>query len=148
MDKVTLKKKINDLFIVRENDGSYNLFGKYTVIPDNNSYKVNVNGETEFLHFSSLRNAVTWCVFEKNNKYKEIKRIHELDELISSLNVIIAQHTKLLEKTTSEDKYIYSAKFAEGKVKKKQAIKEIEEYANISSYWQRKKFSENQDKNI
>lgn len=148
MDKVTLKKKINDLFIVRENDGSYNLFGKYTVIPDNNSYKVNVNGETEFLHFSSLRNAVTWCVFEKNNKYKEIKRIHELDELISSLNVIIAQHTKLLEKTTSEDKYIYSAKLAEGKVKKKQAIKEIEEYANISRYWQRKKFSENQDKNI
>lgn len=148
MDKVTLKKKINDLFIVRENDGSYNLFGKYTVIPENNSYKVNVNGETDFLHFSSLRNAVTWCVFEKNNKYKEVKRIHELDELISSLNVIIAQHTKLLEKTTSEDKYIFSAKLAEGKVKKKQAMKEIEEYANISRYWQRKKFSENQDKNI
>jgi hypothetical protein len=148
MDKITLKKKISDLFIVRENDGSYNLFGKYTVVPENNTYKVNITGEQEYLHFSSLRNAVTWCVFDKNNKYKEVKRIHELDELISSLDVIIAQHTKLLEKTNNEDKYIYSAKLAEGKYKKKQALQEIEKYANISRYWQRKKFNENQDKNI
>lgn len=148
MDKITLKKKISDLFIVRENDGSYNLFGRYTVVPENNAYKVYVTGELEYYTFSSLRNAVTWCVFDKNNKYKEVKRIHELDELIGSLDVIIAQHTKLLQKTNSEDKYIYSAKLAEGKYKKKQAIQEIEKYANISRYWQRKKFNENQDKNI
>jgi hypothetical protein len=148
MDKITLKKKISELFIVRENDGSYNLFGKYAVVPVNNTYKLNVIGEPEYYFFSSLRNAVTWCVFDKNNKYKEVKRIHELDELISSLDVIIAQHTKLLEKTKNEDKYIYSAKLAEGKYKKKQALQEIEKYASISRYWQRKKFNENQDKNI
>lgn len=146
MDKVTLKNKINDLFIVREDDGSYNLFGKYLIKKEQNSFKVFLEESNDPYEFSSLRNAVTWCIFEKNNKLKETKRIHELDELISSLDVLIAQHTKLVKKTKNEDKYIYCAKLAENKYRKRQALSEIEGYANLSRYWQNKKFAENTDK--
>lgn len=145
MDKATLKSKINDLFIVRENDGSYNLFGKYVIQKQNHVYRVLLEDNVTF-DFSSLRNAVTWCVFEKHNKSKEIRRIHELDELIGSLDVLIAQHSKLLEKTKNDDKYIYSAKLVENKKRKRQALLEIEEYANLSRHWQTKKFAENMDK--
>lgn len=143
MDKVTLKNKINDLFITRENDGSYNLFGKYFIKKESNAFRVFIEEDSNPYEFSSLRHAVTWCVFEKNNKLKETKRIHELDELISSLDVLIAQHTKLVEKTKNDDKYIYCAKLVENKYRKRQAVLEIEEYANLSRYWQTKKFIEN-----
>lgn len=146
MDKITLKNKISDLFIVRENDGSYNLFGKYFIKKEMNTFRVFLEESKDPYEFSSLRNAVTWCVFEKNNKLKETKRIQELDELISSLDVLIAQHTKLVEKTKNEDKYIYCAKLVENKYRKRQALSEIEEYANLSRYWQNKKFAENTDR--
>jgi len=146
MDKITLKNKIADLFIVRENDGSYNLFGKYLIKKEVDAFRVFLEENNNPYEFSSLRNAVTWCVFEKNNKLKETKRIHELDELISSLDVLIAQHTKLAEKTKNEDKDIYCAKLIENKYRKKQALSEIEEYVNLSKYWQNKKFAENADK--
>lgn len=147
MDNQFLKTKIEDLFIVKENDGSYNLFGKYVIFPESsNLYKVSILGEQTSYSFSSLRNAVTWCVFEKNKKYKEIKRIYELDELIGSLEVSIAQNKKLLERAKEMDKYIFAAKLEEAKYKKRNAIREIEEYATLSRHWQTKKFKENQGK--
>lgn len=148
MDKVTLKKKINDLFIVREDDGTYNLFGKFYITPEStNLYRVNVAHENDTYLFSSLRNAVTWCVFQKNDKKKETNRIAELDALICNLDVQIAQHTRLYAKAENTDKYIYSAKLTENRVRKKEAVREIEEYANTSRYLQSKKFAENMNKN-
>ena len=71
-------------------------------------------------------------------------KYHAVDSL--SLEVSIAQNKKLLERAKEMDKYIFAAKLEEAKYKKRNAIREIEEYANISRYWQTKKFKENQDK--
>lgn len=142
-----LSKKIYDLLIVRENDGSYNLFGSYIINPTNDGfYIVNLLKEPETKYtFLSLKNAVTWCVFEKNKKYKEIKHIQELDSLLGSLDVNIAQHKKLVEKAADiESKNIYSAKLYEDKLKKKIALQQMNDYVATSKYWQNKKFAENQ----
>lgn len=146
MNKKDLVTKIQDLFIVREYDGTYNLFGRYIVTPTKDGYYViTILEENINLEFSTLRHAVTWCVFQKNNKYKEIKRIYELDGLIGSLNVNIEQHRRLMNKSrSSEDKYIYLAKLEEDKRKKRLALEEINGYAELSKYWQNKKFQENQ----
>lgn len=144
MNQLELKKKISDLFIVRENDGSYNLFGKYSIKLEEGLYKVNLYGENNSYLFSSLKHAVTWCVFEKNNKQKEQNRIVELDELLGSLDAIILQHTNILKKVkVQEDKQIILAKLYEEKIKKKQALEEIEKYTTISRYLQGKKYKEN-----
>lgn len=148
MNKKELVTKIKDLFIVRENDGTYNLFGKYLIKQNQHgTYSVNVldNDDRITLEFSSLRNAVTWCVFEKNRKYKEIKRIHELDDFLSSIDAMIAQHRRLIERNkNSEDKHIFMAKLFEERLKKRKAIEEMNEYASLSKHWQTKKFAENQ----
>ena len=139
-----LKKKINKLFIVREDDGSYNLFGKFTIVPVNNLYKVlNLNEEKTYM-FSSLKNAVTYCVFEKNNKKKETNRIIDLDESIGSLEMQILQYIRLLKKANDSNKEIYSAKITECKHKRALAIKELERYINDSKYYQTREFKENQ----
>lgn len=146
MNKKDLVNKIQDLFIVREYDGTYNLFGRYIVTPTVDGYFIVTMSEDNLqLEFSTLRHAVTWCVFQKNNKRKEIQRIYELDGLIGSLNVSIEQQKRILNKSkSSDDKYIHLAKLQEDKRKKRMALEEINGYAELSKYWQNKKFQENQ----
>jgi hypothetical protein len=149
MDRHNLKKKMKELFIVKEENGSYNLFGKYTIIKDTyDNYRIAIFEEDIRLGFSSLKNAVTYCVFDKNNKQKDGQRVFDLDQSVSSLDFSIAQNTKLYNNADDERKNILSAKIVEAKFKKKQALKEIENYVNLSKYWQIKKFEENQQKTI
>lgn len=144
MNKNDLKKKISDLFIVKEDDGSYNLFGKYIIKNEHGLYIVKVYEDTIQTTFSSLKHAVTWCVFEKNNKQKEVKRIAELDEILGSLDAMILQHTNMLKKSDNlENKAIIHAKLLEERLRKRQALQEIEKYATISRYLQTKKYTEN-----
>lgn len=147
MDKHNLKKKIKELFITKEENGSYSLFGKYFINRDDfGSYQVTLYGENYQIGFSSLRNAVTYCVFNQHNKQKDSQRVLDLDELVSSLDFNIAQTTKLYNKADEARKHILGAKIIEAKFKKKQALKEMENYINLSKYWQIKKFEENQQK--
>lgn len=147
MIKSNLEKKIKDVFIVEEYDGTYNLFGTYIIRPETGLFKVSMPSDPYFteIEFSSLQYAVTWCVFEKTRKNKENKRVYELDRYIGALDVDIAQHTKLLKKRALPDKYIYIAKLAEDKYKKRLALKELSTYTALSKYIQTKKFKEYQD---
>jgi hypothetical protein len=144
MNKKELSNKINDLLILRDEDGSYFLFGKYRIIPDKLGNFQVINND-EFIHnFANLKNAVTWCVFDKNKKYKDMRRIVELDDMLGGIDVSIAQHKRLADKTISfEDKSIYLAKLYEDKLKKRSWTQEINAYIKISKHWQTKKFDEN-----
>lgn len=149
MNKKDLATKIHDLLIVREDDGSYVLFGKYIVVPTAQGFfKAALMNEPEnTVEFSSLKHAVTWCVFEKNKKIKDVSRIVELDNMLGSLEVQIAQNKRMVDKHKStEDKFIYMAKLSEAKLRKTQALEEINNYIAISKHWQNNKFAENQDR--
>lgn len=141
MNKKDLKNKINDLLIVKNDDGSYFLFGKYNILPRQGFYEV-LKEENRY-DFATLQHAVTWCVFDKNQKYKEIKRIHELDNLISSLQVAIQQHERLVKKK-GENAPIFLAKLYEEKLRKREFLEEMKNFVAISRHWQSKKFNENQ----
>lgn len=146
MNHKELNSKINDLLIIRENDGSYFLFGKYKIVVDNvGNHRLLDYRDDELIHnFINLKNAFTYCVFEKNKKHKCLPRIIELDSLLGSLEVMIAQHEKLLKKSDdTEKKSIYLAKLYEEKLKQRQMTKEINGYIQTSKHWQTKKYDEN-----
>lgn len=149
MNKYDIKKKIKELFIVQEDDGSYNLFGSYIVkSTEQGTFLVHVTDgqyHRDVIELSSLKYAVSWCVFEKNHKHRERDKILELDETISNLNVNILIHKKLAQKRALPDKFIYLAKLYEEKLKKKQAMEEIEKYTSFSRYLQSKKYEESKD---
>lgn len=143
-----LTKKIKDVLVMKNDDGSYDLFGRYKITVNENGYfVVEIHDKYEKFDnivFSSLKHAVTWCVFDKNNKFKDIKKIIELDTDISSLDVSIAQHKKLAEKSQDlELKDIYIAKLTEAKLKKRAKMTEIKSYIDISKFLQNKQFKEN-----
>lgn len=136
MNSKDFKKKIKDLLIVKNDDESYYLFGQYHIIKKDSYYTLTdlENGQHVF---STLRHAVTYCVFKKNNKLKDVKRIKELDDLLGSLDVAIAQHQRLATNSNDpEVKQIYLAKLGEEKLKKQIFRKELEEYVNFSKWLQ------------
>jgi hypothetical protein len=147
MNKIDIKNKIHDLFISRENDGTYNLFGKYIISSVNGQYHLVKNDDTtEPLIFNSLKHAVTWCVFDKANKYKEVKRVYELDNDLVSADALIANYNRLMVNCNNSNKYIYKAKLIEQKLKKRKMLDEINDFTGLSKYMQSKKFAENQHK--
>jgi len=148
MNKTYLAKKIKDIFIVKEYDGSYNLFGTYVIRPQSQGTFIvtTINDPyADIVEFSSLKYAVTYCVFEKNRKDKETRRLRELDQYIGALEVSIAQHKKLMQKREIPDKFIYLAKLGEDQLRRKNAQKELDSYAALSKYLQTKKYQEYQD---
>jgi hypothetical protein len=148
MNKTYLAKKIKDVFIVKEYDGSYNLFGTYVIRPQSQGTFIvtTINDPyADIVEFSSLKYAVTYCVFEKNRKDKETKRLKELDQYMGALEVSIAQHRKLMQKKGIPDKFIYLAKLGEDQLRRKNAQKELDSYAALSKYLQTKKYQEYQD---
>ena len=146
MNKQDLYKKINDLLFLKQDDGSYHLFGQYLIKRDiDQLYIVTYLHDPDMLpiKFSQLKYAVTWCVHHKNKKYKDIVKIAELDELLDSLNAVIEHHKQLL-KRNNDKKPIYLAKLGENKLKRKQAQQTMDGYVSYSKYWQDKTFKEYQ----
>lgn len=141
-----LSSSLKEVFIIQDNVGNYELFNKYKIEPQNNGlYKVIPYTYTEERIFSSLKNAFTWCIFNKLNKFTESKRIEKLDHMLDALEITIQQQKKLLAKYKDPDiKSIYRAKLHESKVRKNIMLKEIKTYINISRHWQYKKFLEKQ----
>jgi len=146
MNNKEFRSKIKELLIMRNDDGSYHLFGQYRIEKTNNEYSLKHELDESYPKklFGSLKYAVTYCVFEQHER-KEVKRIEELDSLISSYDVAISQHKKMAEKSSfNEDKSIYLAKLYEAKLKKSKAMKELTDLVEISKYWQVKRYKENQ----
>jgi hypothetical protein len=144
VNKTDLRNKIKDLFIVRENDGSYNLFGRYLIENKNGEYVLQEKGENIRHTFYFLKHAVTWCVLNNNKKYKDVKRVLELDNELVSLDAAIENHIRLVLKNP-ENSLIYNAKLQEEKLKKRRVLEEINLYTAISKHIQSKKYKENQD---
>lgn len=137
---------VDDLLFVKNEDGSVFLLNKYTIKPLKNGYfKLTMDTRDHIHYFSSMKNAVTWCIHDKKMKYSAAARIKELDMLITSLSTSMEIHKKLIFKTEDkQSKLIYTAKLNEEQMKKRTLQQEMDAYVNMSRYWQTKKFIENQ----
>lgn len=133
-------KNFGNIAIFKNLDGSYDLFDKYTIICESNSFTVITTVES--LVFSTLKNAVTWCVYENDKKYARASRIKHLDQMISGTEVAIDMHKKLLKKSKDvEFTLIHIAKLNEEKLKRASMIEEMDSYIQESIYRQTKKFA-------
>jgi hypothetical protein len=93
--------------------------------------------------FSTLKTAVTWCVFNERRKTIECKKIEQIDFKLASLEVDILQKTKVLHNTKDENfKHVYFSKIEEDNIKKKILLKQLNRFINISKEWQDKKFND------
>ena len=135
-------KKLSELSIIQGPDGSYYLFSKYSIRKNNGYYIVELDKIAGTKSFNVLKNAVSWCTFDKRNNIYESNRILELDNKLASIDAAILVHQRLAKKAKKlEEKLIYLAKLGEEKMEKKQILDELDSYVETSRIWQNKRFN-------
>ena len=134
--------KLSELSIMQGPDGSYFLFNKYIITKINGYYNVEIDHVADSKTFNVLKNAVSWCTFDKQNRISESNRIYDLDNKLASVDSEIQVHQNLVKKAKKlEEKLIYLAKLGEEKMERKQISEELAGYVTSSRTWQEKRFN-------
>lgn len=144
-EKVLSKSTIHDIenvLIVKINNNSYHLFGRYFLSKkDPNNVVVRLHNGDEVNSFYSMKSAVCWCVFDRRGLFAPSKRIVELDRKLSGLEVSISIHKKLFDQSKDQDTgLIYLAKLNEERIQKREMTDELNRYITDSYNWQKKQF--------
>tara|TARA_R110000868_G_scaffold200494_1_gene447869 strand:+ start:1389 stop:1862 length:474 start_codon:yes stop_codon:yes gene_type:complete len=134
--------KNDDISIYRNDDGSYDFFDRYIIVDHGAKVTVEIKYNYGTHEFSSLKNAVTWCIFEKQNKIMITKRIASLDSMISSVEAEIAIHKGMVKRSKIPDStLIWLAKLNEEQRSRTAMVNELDGYIRESKNWQSKKFA-------
>jgi len=135
-------KHLQDLSIFQDSTGTYQLFNKYTITKINGSYEVGFFTSSSTLIFWELKNAVTWCTFDRRNKIMDSKRIIELDKKLARLDANIIVHQKMVKNSkNNEEKLIYLAKLGEERLMLKRLTEELNDFIIDSKSWHAKRFN-------
>jgi peptide methionine sulfoxide reductase MsrB len=131
-------RALQNIVMFQEHDGSYNIYNKYTINKNSDGiYVVSVMGTFTEKSFYKLKNAVAWCSFDKRGAHRSSKRLHQLDQLIFSMDTEIQLHSNLIKRTKNEEsKLIYLSKLTQEKAKKRNFTIEIENYLSDFKRWQ------------
>lgn len=145
LSKVVSKQFMNelaDIAIYREVDGSYHLFNKYCIRKQGEGYTVTNNCGDIAHTFYNLKNAASWCIFDKRDNFYKSRRMIELDRRLSGTEVDILVQEQIFKKAKNSDEtLICLAKLNEAKLKRKDVLEELSEYVNETTVWQNKRFA-------
>ena len=146
LEKVISKKDIEDIqkiIIYQDSDGSYTAYGKYHIVKNPDGiYKVSIIGTHTAKYFYKLKNAAAWCSFDKRMLLKQARRLHQLDQMVFSMDTEIQIHSKLIKKSKDDESaLIYLAKLTQNKFKKRSFISEIDDFIQEYQRWQTKMFN-------
>jgi hypothetical protein len=134
---------LQDIVVFQNEEGVYEAFGTYRIARGpTGAYRVTI--PTTFVEKTaySLKNAMAWCIFDKQNKIYEADRILELDHNLGGLEVDLAIHQKMFQAAKNDDtRLIYVAKLTQDRERKKQMSDELTKYIDESKRWQDRRFS-------
>jgi hypothetical protein len=84
--------------IWQNNDGEYEVFGHYRIIPEPDGFRVFCSA-TDVGIFATTRSALSWCIADKNRAYNLARELHELDSKLTALNNDIAVRSAIAERS-------------------------------------------------
>jgi len=88
--------------IWQNDDGVYEVFGYYKIIPESNSFRVFCSA-TDVGLFGTTRSALSWCIADKNRAYNLARELKELDTKFTALNNDIAVRSAIAERSSKWD---------------------------------------------
>jgi hypothetical protein len=134
-------KRNLDNMIVKENDGSYIVFGKYRVAQHLYGYMVSTWSDD--IHcFDSKRNAVSWCVADKFNQLTLANTILNLDRRKQTLTADIHCRQSIGKRSQSTHSYeIINMKVQPKQILLNSVSSELEKCVNLAKYMQIRGFS-------
>ena len=139
-----IRQELRDIMpnvILPQDSGTYEVFGKYEIIPEKPGYTVMCHA-TNVGVFNSSRTALSWCIADKYAHYNLARDILTLDNKLSSLTsdisirAILADRSKqLLFRETIETKLETKI------IHKKQVEQELTKCVNFAKYCQQRGFN-------
>jgi hypothetical protein len=127
-------------FIWRNDDGEYELFGKYRIVPTRPGYTVychaNAVGD-----FSSTKTAVSWCVADKYRNYNLAREIHNVDTRLTAVGNDVFVRAGVANRSKRADfRESIDIKLESKIIRKKELEKQLDKCINLAKYLQQRGF--------
>lgn len=106
-------------------------FNEFVIIKIDNGYRVMSRRTFTEVEFTSIRNALAWIIFEHQGRFKDSKRIAQLDSKISSLEIEINIHRRVKTKADASKYIILLNKIQDGVSRKQELTSELDKYLII-----------------
>ena len=136
-----LQSELRDILITKDSNGTYSLFGKYTISPTKHGY-YKVRSKTVIAEFATIKNALAYVTLHHAEKHTAAKRIQYLDLSLCSVNIELqVQRNILKNKSDSPTRLIHMIKIQEDTIKRRRIVEEIKSYINSSIRIQASRFN-------
>jgi len=134
-------KDLSAQLIFQDEDGTYNIFGHYQIVPEKPFYYVYC-GATEAGRFSSTRSAMCYIIADKHKLYNLARDILTIDNKIATLQSDIHARAGNGDKATDPNfKEIVEVKLESKIIKKKALEQELAKCINFAKYYEQRGFS-------
>ena len=126
--------------IWKNDDGSYELFGKYRIVPARPGYQVFCSA-TDVGTFYSTQTALSWCIADKYRSYNLARELLETDIKLYSLTNDINSRAALGDRSNSPNlREIISTKLESKTIQKKQLENRLSKCVDWAKYIQQRGF--------
>jgi hypothetical protein len=127
-------------FIWRNDDGEYELFGKYRIVPTRPGYTVychaNAVGD-----FSSTKTAVSWCVADKYRNYNLAREIYNTDLRLTAVGNDVFVRAGVANRSKRADfRESIDIKLESKIIRRKELEKQLDKCINLAKYLQQRGF--------
>jgi hypothetical protein len=127
--------------ILPQDDGTYAVFGKYTIMPERPGYTVMCLGTTVGF-FSASRTALSWCIADKYKDYNLSKDILLLDNKLAGLSNDIQTRASLADRSKDPNFREYVGTKLETKMIRKKIVEnQLTNCINLAKYLQQRGFT-------
>jgi hypothetical protein len=127
--------------IWQTDDGSYEVFAYYKIMPENKVYRVFCSA-TDVGVFSSTRTALSWCIADKYKSYNLARELLEVDTKLLLLTSDLAVRTAIAERSKCVNfRESVALKLETKIIHKKQLENQLSKYVNCAKYFQQQGFA-------
>jgi hypothetical protein len=127
--------------ILPQDDGTYEVFGKYRIIPERPGYTVMCHATTVGC-FSTTRTALSWCIADKYCDYNLSKDILLLDNKLTGLANDITTRATIADRSKRPDfREDIGTKLETKMIHKKIVENQLTNCVNLAKYLQQRGFN-------
>ena len=128
------------MLVWQNEDGVYEAFGKYKIVPQNPGYTVLIDNDEQGF-FNSTRTAISWCIADKYQRYNLARELLTYDNMLSNISNDIFVRTGIANKTCDPNKRENIEMKLEPKIiQKKELETQLTKCVNWAKYLQQKGF--------
>jgi hypothetical protein len=128
------------VLVWQNEDGEYEAFGKYRIVPEKPGYTVYINDDQQGF-FNSTRTAISWCVADKYQRFNLARDLLLFDNILANISNDIFVRAGVANKTPDSDiKEKIETKLQPKIIQKRVLEQQLNKCVNWAKYLQQKGF--------